>query len=183
MAKPKEVQLMIPVNLTEDEIALLGKADPSIPAPNAIVNLVADSLRALAAGGAITTPQTNARFRKAIGSDDPVDVVKAVEKAAGMEDGRYVAKWRPDPFYLKPLEELARKQSITVEKLLQNTVDWVIDQGMLYNVRAPFMLRLSEPDRKWLEGVMKTDKITGESFIAWLKDIASEPETVDLFES
>lgn len=178
MAKPKEMQVVLTLTLTDEDMKKIADLSPGEKPDAALVRTITESVKMLAQGGQIVPHQVVDRIRKALDTTDPAAIVLAVEKSADMVDGKPVAMWSPDPVYIKPLQELALKQSCTYQQIVQRFLDFVMRQGSVYNFRSPFTISLTEEDRQFIASLMKLPPgkdFTGTGLAEWLRDITAEP--------
>lgn len=168
--------IQIDATLAEEQIERLAAAVPEELSVVAKLSGIATGLlRDLADGAIMLDSQTSRHVLGLIGSIE--ELVPSLERANHMHQGRIVAEWLLDPIWLPALEEMATMQGVTVQDLVQNAMDYAMDQGWLYQIPVePMKLRFAPEDLKVLAEIIGVENPTGTDIARWITKQAEEPE-------
>lgn len=140
MAKEKLVPLNLEVQVPENVYESLKKRAGDQPPLAVIAACAKYLLENYAFGGVMLKPTHVTRIVGALpnasNENIDIDIVKAVEKAAGMEDGQHVFKAHLDPAYIQPAQEVADAQGVDLEYLVTDALNTMLGNGWLYDFQT-----------------------------------------------
>jgi hypothetical protein len=102
-----------------------------------------------------------------------VEVVKMIESALKRVDSQYTQHVPIDPAWIGPLQETAEMMGVTVEQLLTDLVNTVVENGWAYEWRPAHQIRFTEADFAKLQQFMGKVTFFGSDLI---QKLFGEPE-------
>jgi hypothetical protein len=138
-------------------------------------------LERIAAGGFILDGDEIDRLVEATGIDRPEcgeDLVDICSRATGIEEGKFVIPVAIDPAYVEYLKQPAEIQGISLNQLLQDAIDYIMDNDVLgYMVTSgtPHVMRMGDADYQALKEVLGEDFDTGTKLAQLYKKLIGGP--------
>ncbi len=133
-------------------------------------------IRDLASGGMMLDPDSVARIDKVAGqhSNGP-ELARAVENAFAQDAGRMVVKWYIDPTYYGSLEENARIRGCTVQEMVQDGMNWVMEQGWLWDLDSNLeSIRFTKEGMRELKTLLDRTNISSADILEALRQTPVE---------
>ena len=166
----KTIQLEFQINQADYDRIVDASGGDSVVAFKGLAEFFYHSY---ANGGLMLRPNDLARMSKSAGRPirTAVEVSELVEKGASVKDGKNVFQLALDPSVLPVFEETAKTMGWTMDQLMQDCVNQIVDQGWLY-VMSPGnkLIQLSDVDRQWLEGYLGTPNFYGADVVKKLRE-------------
>jgi hypothetical protein len=133
MAEKMAVAVQLDRTIAQSIITSLGMSgDPESVLRFALTSLATD----LAHGGMMLSPASMRTLNGSVGDIDEAGIVAAVEKASQKREGRTVVTFDVDPGQIAGISDLARKADTTVPRLLQERLQYCLDQGWVMDVKS-----------------------------------------------
>lgn len=169
MASPSTVRFNLQVDLDQEQIPVLtGLVAGDQNDTQKLVTLVSSLLKDTWGGGLMLSPEEMARITEATGLDPESgeDLIPLLSEAAGRSEGKLSFRVSVDPVYEEYYREPAEMQGRTVQELIQEIVDTVMDGDPLqYNVGSlagyPEVIRMTQNDKAALEKLLGAKFQTG----------------------
>jgi len=167
--------LGIDVSISQNQIDRLTAAVPEEMSVVAKLSGIATGLlRELADGGVLLDCATSRQILDLIGTLD--QLVPTLEKVGKVRQGGIVAEWRLDPVWLPAIEEIGKVQGRSVQEVVQDAMDYVMEQGWLYQIPAELpKVRFDPEDLKAVAEIIGIENPTGTDIAEWVKAQAQEP--------
>jgi hypothetical protein len=169
VASPSTVRFNLQVDLDQEQIPVLtGLVAGDQNDTQKLVTLVSSLLKDTWGGGLMLSPEEMARITEATGLDPESgeDLIPLLSEAAGRSEGKLSFRVSVDPVYEEYYREPAEMQGRTVQELIQEIVDTVMDGDPLqYNVGSlagyPEVIRMTQNDKAALEKLLGAKFQTG----------------------
>lgn len=185
MSELKTVTLGIEVTIPEAAVQTLTEGVGAIGKDSirTLSGLATGLLADLADGGMMLPPGSMRRILKADPqAKTPAAVVGLVDASVNRRGDSLVAEWIVDPVYEASLAEQARMSSMTVQQLVQNVMDHVVQRGVFFRLKPePGLLIFSAEDIEMFRdaiGKQKNEALTGTEVGNYIRDMVTLPETV-----
>lgn len=97
--------------------------------------------------------------------------IHLMQKGAGKDGDRIVLRWTVDPAYIAPLRDRAERMSMSMERVLQMTIDRIMSAGMIYSIEPEDVHRVLFDNSQYrkLCDLLGTDKPVGEDIVKMLE--------------
>lgn len=127
----------------DKHVKAAGGTDPA----GAIKHRIEKYLELSADGGLLLPPESIAEIEAAIGKrvTNARDVVQAAAKSGSIEDGAWAFRFSIDPSYREPIEERAKEMGRTPKELIQDMVDYAIEQNWYMGIETEGTRRTFPP--------------------------------------
>lgn len=172
MAKDKTYLHPITVELSESTLAAVAP-EGGAERTRKLSNLAGYFLKEYAEGGMLLTQAHLSDIERATDTTvaSPKDVVAAVAKGLGRDEGQFVLKAAVDPAYVEPLREIATFQGCTLDELLTNCINLALTNGWLYefNARDGMMIPVEGEDWDTMCAFMGKGAFTGKEIVAKIR--------------
>ena len=177
----KDLTLNVQVTLTGKQIDKLTK-EPAAKTGKTIVEILSDVATGLlidqADNGLMIDPATASRLCEITGKEieRPTDLIPLVEKAVGKKDGGIVVETVLDPFWVGPLQELATQQGRSLNELLSDCLNLIMDKGWLYEINpGPKTLNFTQQDMKYLRESLGKEVVSGTDVAQFIREMFDSP--------
>jgi hypothetical protein len=176
-------KLTVPVELSiskesYDKISALKKSEGSQSIALAINIMCSQFLNAYANGGVLVKPENMEKVEKALGKiNSDLDLVEAVQKSRGLEDGLHTLKVSIDPALWPALEEFSKTISLTPEQVMDDIAHRIVRDSFAYYINTQQwepVIYLTEAQGRKLEKLLGKRKFTGADILA----LVEQKETV-----
>src|SRR5512146_3497541 len=178
MAKKPEVYALRVVLDTRDAERLAEAVPGAASLAEKLGSLAATALSDLAGGGLLVDPATVEEIRRrGVELSYGRDLIPAIEQARGYADGQVAGQWRLDPVWAPRLQEIAARQGVSVQELVQRIIDEIMGRGWIYDVEPDDgrTLHVTAADEKLLEEILGRKGITGSDVVAYLRSLTETP--------
>ena len=182
MAKPKNnatdktLIFNLDIPLTESVCeAIVGMVEqPDLTTAQKVGGVALKCLNDLAAGGIMLEAAVLNNLQQAAGVEieDGEDLIPIISEAVGMKDGMMVIPYYVDPADMPGYEETAEMQGRPVQEVVQDLIDFVRDNGMIYTHSAPHVpdnIRMHPAEHAELEGILEGKFQNGTELAALVK--------------
>jgi hypothetical protein len=144
MRNSEEKIYFLELSLREEERKLLESL--MVEGDVSIEDVVERIVENLAAGAMLISPEATERILRIADSEDKI--VELVEAAASRSGSAYIATWKVDPAWLPAIQDIARTRGTTVDQVIQEAMDFMMDQGHLFfTTQEPKRIRF--PESAW----------------------------------
>lgn len=174
----KKITYSLEVELTEAQAQALCCSIPgNKPDSWKLSGVALAALLDLSEGGMIMRAQATRRVLELIPRyEDEQDLVAAVEKGVGQDQGRMVGKWYVDPTFEEPIRAVARSRAETVDQVITDLMNWQVAQGTLYDLPPETkVMFFSKEDWMTVSEVVGTDFPSGSEIAGFLESQATAP--------
>ena len=172
-----KVLLNIPVELpaaTYDQIKAFAKVEDPAPKIQAWVKWF---LGQYASGGLMLSSAELKQVERHTGIELATgrQVVDVILKGAGMEDGQHTYRIQLDPAFITPAEETAKSQGVTMQHLVEDAINTMLENGWLYTfVPEGGVARFSRSDWSVIQKATNKQNPTGADIAALFVAAAKE---------
>lgn len=132
MAKPNQINIPLVVSLSDSDHKTLSQIDPDV---QKIVEKACNYyMSAYAQGALVIEPAHAERIQRVVktGELSSLMVTKLIEASKGVEDGQNIFKVPIDPALMAPIQEIADSQNVTVQALITDSINVMMNNGWLY---------------------------------------------------
>lgn len=186
MAVKQRVVVPISLSLRQETLERLTASVTDVSPSDALGARASAYLENLADGGMALTPdqvtQVEAVYKKPIRNGN--DVVAAVQKSSGFEDG-VVFPNRLDPSFMPPLEERAREVGRPVSELLSDMIEYALENDWLLGIQFEGKRRTFSPANEAYLTAELGENFTVDQLVTAFKQLkrkgkkVEEPELVE----
>lgn len=177
MANNKLLVYGVDIELSEKQIrAICDGQDLNASDGQKLANVAQSAMDDLGDGGMVLDGKIMAQIRNAVGDiSEPQEIVRYVEAAKGMVDGKLLIPWAPDPTYVPVLEETAMRQGMTVDRVGQDLMDYAASQGWLYALAPDTVsIFMSREDFRMICEAFDKPHITGTDLAEFIRLMQAE---------
>lgn len=158
---------VIELDLTEEDIRTLEEVASG--EPWTISETVEKIVKSLTAGGMLVSPKSAERLLRLVESEE--QLVEVVEQAKGRSGSGYLCSWRVDPAWMPAIEEVAEHRGWTVQQVIQEMMDYAMDQGWLMFIPEEMpRMRFTRGDFERLREITGLERPTGADIIRLLEN-------------
>lgn len=177
MATNKSVDIPLQVNLTQSAYDILAAGIKDQPVAVGLAQKATVIFDNLANGGVLLTPDQVRKIEQASRKEinRGADVVAAVQGGNNIEEDAKVRKWRLDPVYDDPLEEMARTTGRSVDDLLSDMMNMAIENNWIFGfIPSNGPVFLTDSDLRYWQQVTGKQNPMGADITAAMKQITVE---------
>jgi len=178
MPATKKMTFPVDVELPEPKVRFIcDQIQVDMTDGQKIAGVVQSAMDDLGEGGMVVSGKVMEQIHNLVGElADDQDLVRYIEAAKGMADGKLVIPWAPDPTYLPVLEDTANRQGIMVTRVGQDLMDYAASQGWLYAL-APDTVTMffTREDFRMLCEAFDKEHITGTEIADFIRQLYEQP--------
>ena len=131
-------------------------------------------LTQIADGGMLISPHGITRIREACGVDPETEeeIVALISEGTGITEGKHRFPVDIDPAYWPAYEEIARVAGITPEKIVQETLDTIMEREWVYEIdpgHRPVRILMAPPEKRDLEELLESPFSSGSELLALIR--------------
>lgn len=143
-----------------------------------IAGLAEDAISQMGEGGMVISGNVMNQIRDLIGDFEEQDLVRYIEAGKGMQDGKLIIPWTPDPTYVPVLEDTANKQGLPVQRVAQDLMDYAAANNWLYDMAPDVVVTFfTRDDFRAICESFDREHVTGTDLAAFIKSLAeAQPE-------